>query len=265
MHNDFKAKLKSGKTIFGTWNTLPSASVSEALAQCGLDFVIVDGEHGPISFETAESMARAVQTTLPCLMRVPAADEYLILKALDIGMDGVQVPHVSDAAAASRIVKAAKYAPQGERGFSPFTRAGKFGLNAKTHAVTANQNTALILNVEGAEGIKNLKDIVKVKEIDVVFIGPYDLSQSLGVSGQVESKEVLSSIRHAVEICNDAGVVCGSHARDKKYAEMLMEFGVRYITYSVDAAMLVNAYQQEIKNLWLSLGARDSSPHSNRH
>ncbi len=101
----------------------------------------------------------------------------------------------------------------------------------------------VILNIEGIDGINNLKKIVKVPDVDVIFIGPYDLSQSLGKPGKVEDKEIIKSIRQCVKIAKDQGLACGSFARDMKYLEILLDCGVRYLTYMVDLTVILNSYK----------------------
>jgi 4-hydroxy-2-oxoheptanedioate aldolase len=240
---NLKARLKRGETLLGTWTGIPSASVVDAVSSCGLDFVVVDTEHGPAGLETAENMVRAAQVNgVSAIVRVPSNGHDLILRALDIGSNGVQVPHVSTRAEAEAVIAGAKYFPGGERGYSPFTRAGRFGQNASNHIKDSNNNTAVVLNIEGKEGIRNIRKIAGVKGVDVLFVGPYDLSQSLGKPGDVENPAVVKAIRQCAAVAKQHGIACGSFARDRKYLNMLIDCGVRYITYKVDCAVISSAY-----------------------
>lgn len=239
-----KDRLKNKETVTGSWSVIPSAALVEAIGYSGLDFIVIDSEHGPVNFESAENLIRAAQISgMPAIFRVPCNDPSSTLRALDLGAGGIQIPHVTSEAQARLAVRSVKYHPQGQRGFSPFTRAARYGLDALGHAQRSNAQTLVVLNIEGVEGIKNLKKIVKVPDLDVIFIGPYDLSQSLGKPGQVEDKEIIASIRQSVKIAEDQGLACGSFARDMKYLEILLDCKVRYLTYMVDAAVILNSYK----------------------
>ena len=244
VNKQLKERLKNGEIVLGTWNSIPSASLVNVIGTSGIDFVVIDAEHGPISMETAENLVRAAdQSGISPIVRVPANDSHLILRALDIGAYGIQVPHISTKTEAVLAVKYSKYHPQGERGFSPFTRAGSYGIELEEYANRANENTLVVLNVEGLEGLRNLKQIAGVPNIDVIFIGPFDLSQSMGKPGKIENPEVIKSIRHSVGIVKSKGLACGSFAHNSQYLDILISCGVQYITYMVDSAMILQAYR----------------------
>ena len=241
---NLKERLKNGEMVFGTWNSIPSSSLVNAIASSGIDFVVIDQEHGPVGMETAEDILRALDASgTPSIIRVPANESHLILRALDIGSHGVQVPHVSTKEQAQQAVRYSKYYPLGDRGYTPFTRAGKYGVEADGYAQKANEDTMVVVNVEGLEGIKNLEDIASVPSIDVIFIGPYDLSQSLGSPGDVENPKVIESIRQSVDIAKNKGLTCGSFARDLRYLDILVDCGVQYVTYSVDCVLISKTYK----------------------
>jgi 4-hydroxy-2-oxoheptanedioate aldolase len=239
-----KDRLKNGETVLGSWSIIPSAALVEIIGYSGLDFIVIDSEHGPVNIESAENLIRAAEITgMPSILRVPCNEPNFILQALDVGACGIQIPHVSTALQARLAVESAKYYPNGKRGFSPFTRAARYGLDAQGHTADSNDKTVVVLNIEGVEGLRNLKKIVKVTDIDVIFIGPYDLSQSLGKPGQVEDKKIIKFIRQSVKIAEAQGLACGSFARDMKYLEILLDCGVRYLTYMVDSAVILNSYK----------------------
>jgi len=239
-----KEKLKKGEMVFGTWNSIPSASVVDAIGCSGIDFIVIDAEHGPVSMETAEDLVRTAQlNNLSPIIRVPTNSPHLILRALDIGACGVQVPHISTLHQAQQVVKSSKYYPEGDRGFSPFTRAGRYGMGFEGGAKRSNENTLVVINIEGQEGLKNLKDIVNVHGIDVIFIGPYDLSQSLGKPGKVDDPDVIEAIRKSASLVKEKGLVCGSFAGDVRYLDILIDCGVQYITYMVDSYVISKTYK----------------------
>ncbi len=249
-----KERLRGGETVIGTFSGIPSPSLVEAIGYSGIDFIVIDSEHGPVEMQTAENVVRAAEITgMAPIIRVPNNESHLILRALDIGAHGVQVPHVSTKEEAVLVSEYSKYHPQGKRGLSPFTRAGKYGLAAESHTLRINENVIVVVNIEGIEGIQNLNEIASVPEIDVIFIGPYDLSQSLGKPGQVEDPEVIKLIKNNVKIIKNSGKSCGSFARDIKYLEILVDCGVQYITYMVDSSMILQSYKN-LKELFERLG-----------
>lgn len=241
---NIKERLKKGEMVFGTWNSIPSASVVNSICCSGIDFIVIDAEHGPVSMETAENLVRAAEVAGAApIIRVPNNHSHIILRALDIGAHGVQVPHVSNKEQAEKVVKYSKYYPAGDRGFTPFTRAGGYGIEAAGHTERSNERIIVIVNVEGVEGLKNLKEIVSVPEIDVIFLGPYDISQSLGKPGEVEDPEIISHIHSSVDIIKNKGLSCGSFARDLHYLDILIDCGVQYITYTVDSNLIAETYR----------------------
>lgn len=239
-----KNRLKNGETVLGSWSIIPSAALVEIIGYSGLDFIVIDSEHGSVNIESVENLIRAAGIAgMPSIFRVPCNETNFILRALDFGACGIQIPHVTTETQARLAVESAKYYPRGKRGFSPFTRAARYSLDAQGHTDRSNDNTIVILNIEGIDGVRNLKKIVKVPDADVIFIGPYDLSQSLGKPGQVEDSEIIESIRQSVKIAEAQGLTCGSFARDMKYLEILLDCGVRYLTYMVDSAVILNSYK----------------------
>ena len=244
--NVLKRKFASGLFALGTFNIIPSSVVVNVIGCAGFDFVVIDAEHGPVGMEEAEDLVRAAEVEgMSPIIRVSENNPALVLRALDIGAHGVQIPHISNASEAQKAVHHAKYPPLGERGLSPFTRAGAYSLKKSlTHTVEANKNTMVVLNVEGIEGVANLDEILKVEGIDVVFLGPYDLSQSVGKPGAVDDPKVVDCIRSCAKKILAAGLVAGCFARDMDMMAMLIDCGYQYITYLVDATILLQALEQ---------------------
>ena len=239
-----KERFEKGEIVLGTWNIIPSPSLIEVIGHSGLDFIVIDSEHGPVNMESAENLIRAAEVAgISPIIRVSGNESYQVLRALDIGAHGVQVPHVSTKRDAELTVEYSKYHPIGKRGLSPFTRAGRYGTDADKHTIRSNEETMLIINIEGANGIKNLKEIMSVNGIDVIFIGPYDLSQSIGKPGKVNDPEVKNIIKKTAKAVKENGLVCGSFARDMKYLEFLIDCRIQYITYMVDTAIILQSYK----------------------
>lgn len=171
----------------GTWIQFNNPEIVEIVGESSFDFVIIDMEHGNISEESAAHLIRAAEVkNLYPIIRVPENNASTIMKVLDIGAKGVVIPHIEKKEDAQRAVKAAKYAPIGERGSCPCIRAGShFIEDWSSFSKASNADTSLILLVEGVEGISNFSEIVEVEGVDAYMIGPFDLSVSLGVPGEV--------------------------------------------------------------------------------
>jgi 4-hydroxy-2-oxoheptanedioate aldolase len=246
--NFVKEKLEAGAAVIGTWAVIPSPVVTDIICSAGLDFVIIDAEHGPITFETAQEMAIACESRgVSPIMRVGGVNEADILKSLDIGMHGIQIPNVNKLAEVKEIIQYSKYPPIGERGFSPFTRAGGYTHDKATQLTQqANLNTLVGINVEGYEAIKNIDEILAVPELDVVFIGLFDLSKALGIPGDVGNPKVIKYLEELTDKINSAGKYPGTIATSVDKMNNFIDIGVKYILYLVDCEMIRASYQEVI-------------------
>ncbi|MCK4343939.1 MAG: aldolase, partial [Bacteroidales bacterium] len=178
--------LEKKKFSIGPFSKSSDPSIIECIGLAGFDFLIIDLEHGPNTIDGAQNLIRAALLhEMTPVVRVSENNESLISRALDIGAQGVQVPQINNKQDAIKVVKAAKFSPLGNRGVCRYVRAA--GFSSKDRNVffeESNQNTLVILQIEGKEGIENLEYIFDVNGVDIIFLGPYDLSQSLGVPGQ---------------------------------------------------------------------------------
>jgi len=243
--NYFLEKLKDGRPVLGTWVMMPSVLTVDIIASTGVDFVIIDREHGPIGFETAQEMAIACESRgVSPIMRVGDIERSFIQNALDVGMHGIQVPNVDTRQNASDVVKFSKYPPMGDRGFSPFTRAGNYSIhNAATLTKTANKNTAVILNIEGKDAVNNFDEILEVENADIYFVGLFDLSKALGVPGDVSNPAVIDALAEIIKKSNKAGKFVGTIATTKERMAEFLEMGVKYMVYLVDCEILRAGYK----------------------
>ncbi|MGB1748964.1 MAG: HpcH/HpaI aldolase family protein, partial [Dehalococcoidia bacterium] len=154
----------------------------------------------------------------------------------------VQVPQINQKSDAEKVVHAAKYAPLGERGVSVFTRAGNYYKDeAAGHPERQNDETMTVVHIEGQKGLNNLEEIMTVDGIDVLFLGPYDISQSLGVPGDVRSKIVEDALKEAASKARAQGRVIGSYAKDVEMGKWLIDLGVQYLSINVDATIYMQA------------------------
>jgi 4-hydroxy-2-oxoheptanedioate aldolase len=246
-----KQRIRNGETVVGPFVTIPSVPLVDTLGYAGMDFCIIDTEHGPISAETAMDLVIAAQGSgVAPIIRVGANDERLILRALDVGPDGVQVPQINDADDARRVIHAAKYAPLGARGMSVFTRAGDYYAGRGSgHTDRQNAESMVVVHIEGRRGLDNLDEIMTVDGIDVLFLGPYDISQSLGVPGEVRSPKVEQALAAAAGKARAKGRAVGSYARDVEMGKWLKDLGVQYLSINVDATIYMLACEALAKAL----------------
>ena len=253
VRNKLKEKLNKGKAVLGTWNTLSSPLVTEVLAQSGLDFQIIDLEHGPFAMDKIHLHVSACENS-QCtpLVRIPSNSDWMALQALDQGAHGVVVPHIDSVDDARTFVDAAKYYPRGNRGFTPFSKAGGFtNTNVDEYISRAIDETINIVIIESKKGLDNLEEILKMDAIDIIYFGAYDLSQALGHPGNTKHPEVVRAIQQGVSLVNDAGKYAGGFVpQSKDEIQELLDIGMKFITYEVDSS-LIHKHVNDISS-WFS-------------
>jgi len=241
----FKKKAKDSN-VLGFFSKTSDSSIIEASGFTGMDFVILDMEHGPITTETLKHHLMACKSSgLLSVVRVDSWDSELIGKALDLGANGIQVPSVNKVEQAIAVVKHTKFHPVGERGVCRFVRAAEYSnMDRFDYFSDANQNL-VIIQLEGVEGVNAFDVIIDVPGIDIIFIGPYDLSQSIGYPGQIDHPEVIKTIEtlaRKAEAKNILlGTFCDTPAELKKWAKL----GLNYLAYSVDIAL----FAEQLKSI----------------
>jgi len=246
---EFRQKL-AGEGVFGIFSKLSDPAVAEIMGYAGADFIIIDLEHGPNTVQSAQNLVRAAQVghILP-IVRCKETYASVMNEALDIGAGGIQVPQVNTAEAAQAVMQRTRFAPLGERGVCRFVRAAHYSAMDRYEYFKAANDCITVLQLEGEEGIRNLDAILEVPGVDVLFIGPYDLSQSLGVPGQVDHPAVEEAMRAIVQRCLEKGVVVGTFADTVEAAHKWRAMGVKYLSYSVDVGIFydaVKALKQQI-------------------
>jgi len=241
------ALLRGERALLGMFVGPPAPALVEMCGHAGCDFVIIDNEHGPSGIETTEHLLRAARAAgvIP-VVRTLEAD---ILRVLDIGASGIQVPQVNTAEQAARIVAAAKYPPAGTRGAAFSTRAAGFGFfGGEGHVRDSNEGTAVIIMAETRTAIANIDAILAVPGIDAVFFGPNDLSFSLGYPGQIQHPEVVGAIEHGIARALAAGVAPGVLALNPADFHRWRKAGARYLPM-VLTGVLANALRTTVSGV----------------
>lgn len=233
-----KNRLTKGETVLGTLLSLPSPEVAEIYSHLAFDWLFLDLEHGAYGFLEAQRMIQAVGGRCSVLTRVPELSELSIKKALDIGSEGVIIPKVNTASEAERAVRYAKYQPIGDRGVGA-ARAHKYGIAFNEYIDSANDETLIVVQIEHIEGVDQIDEIVQVPGIDVIFIGPYDLSGSMGLVGQVNHPKVLEAITKVEVSAKAKGLALGYFGMTPESVKPAIEKGYRLITCGTDSGAII--------------------------
>lgn len=232
-------QMHSQKTpILGTLVSIPSPVIVELIGITNFDFVILDMEHGEIDLTDLPELLRAADSRdLPAIVRVPQIDRASILKSLDRGANGIMVPQVETASEAERVVEHVKYAPEGSRGVM-LPRAGDYGARElEGYLEDSNENTFVVVQCESTEAVDNVKSVAGVPGVDVISVGPLDLSQSMGKPGDLDQSEVENTIEEVGRNIVDAGQKAGISVADEDELERRMNQDYCFLIYSLDTAL----------------------------
>jgi 4-hydroxy-2-oxoheptanedioate aldolase len=240
--NLFKAALSQGGHQLGIWNTIGGNTVPEMLGGAGFDWVLVDCEHAAIEAVEVLPALQAIgqNPAVSAIVRPADNDPILFKRLLDMGAQTLLVPYVQTAAEAAKAVSAMRYGPHGVRGMAGMTRATRYG-QVDDYYTVAYDDLCLVLQVETVEGLENLEAIAQTQGVDAVFIGPADLSASMGLPGQMDHPDVVAAIHGAIDRLKAIGVPVGLMALDPKAAKEFIARGVDFTAVGVDLVMLADA------------------------
>jgi len=248
MPSNLRKRLKNGELILGTILSLNSPDVAEILSGIGFDWLFIDAEHSTLDPHHLQAIFQATGDAIPCVVRIPALDEIVVKKTLDAGAAGLLVPQVHNAAQAEQLVKWGRYYPEGARGLG-FGRAQGFGLKVGEYLERANEDIVLSVQAESAEAVQNIEAIVQVQGLDAVLVGPYDLSASMGLPGQIDHPDVKAAIQRVADVCMGAGMPVGIFGLTNEAVRPYIEQGFRFIVAGVDTVLLGNSAHQLLNQL----------------
>jgi 4-hydroxy-2-oxoheptanedioate aldolase len=260
--NRVRELWQAGKPVINSWCGVPSSFSAEVMAHAGWDSLVVDMQHGMIDYQTMVTMLQAISTTATVpLVRVPWNDPAHIQKALDAGAYGIVCPMINNRAEAERFVGSMRYAPLGYRSSGPI-RAALYG-GADYHA-KANDIVVAFGMIETAEAIDNLDEIVSVKGLDAVYIGPSDLSISYGYppGGDKPDEWMMGALNKVLDHCRRHGVKPGIHCGVPAYAKKMIEMGFMFVTVGGDTRFLTMGGQAAVQEMRSGASAQPAAPSS---
>ena len=244
---EFKRRLHNGALLVAPMITMASPVVTELLSGSGYDWFFIDAEHGTFSTEDIQNVVRGAGDT-PCLVRLASSDSLSVKKALDVGAAGIIAPMVNSVETAEEIVSAAKYSPEGTRGVG-LGRAQRYGFGFNEYLETSNDNVIVILQAEHIDAVDNIDSIAKVTGVDGVLLGPYDLSASMGLIGQIDHPSVQNAIARVEASCKANNKSLGIFGVSADAVRPFIERGFNLIVAGVDTVMLGHEAARMVKEI----------------
>jgi len=241
-----REKLRNGDVLIGIFCKTTAPEFVEIIGHAGFDFCILDMEHGPIQLETLQNLVRAAEVSgvLP-IVRTRNMSPESVAQPLDLGAAGIQVPQVASKAEAESVVDAAKFAPLGHRGVCRFVRAAQFSAMDRASYFASANHALVILQLEGTH-LGEYEKIADIPGVDILFIGPYDLSQALGIPGEIEHPRVLDEMQKIIAVAKRKNKTIGVFADSLTQAQRWIKAGVQYIAYSVDVGLFHTACRDTV-------------------
>ncbi len=235
-----KKKFKNKERVFGAWTSLAHSGITEIFCQSGVDFVGIDIEHSTISQGEARRIISAAQAGGSlCLPRIASHNMEMVKRLLDSGADGIIVPMVSTAEEVRDIISWLKYPPKGNRSYG-IARGQDYGFDFENYTSSWNDTSTLIVQIESVEGVENIEAITAFEEVDGIMIGPYDLSGSLGIPGQLNHPKVQDACIKALQMAHVAQKSCGTQLIEPNAENMKASFdhGYDFVILASDVFLL---------------------------
>ncbi|MBE3109656.1 MAG: 2,4-dihydroxyhept-2-ene-1,7-dioic acid aldolase [Acidobacteria bacterium] len=248
MSTPFRDRLRRGDRLIGTLLSLASPELAEIASAAGFDWLFLDMEHGALEARDVLRLVQAVRDPCAALVRIPENREMWVKKALDTGAAGIIVPHVNSAEDAARAVHWAKYPPEGGRSVG-FSRANGYGARFQENVETANQETVVVAQVEHIDGVGAIEAILGVAGVDAVFIGPYDLSASMGKPGRIQDPDVQDAVRTIAEACARRSVPAGIFTVNTPGAVKALAEGYTLVCSGIDIGLFSQAASEIVRGL----------------
>ena len=244
-----RQKLNQNKPIYGLWVTLESASITEMAVALGLDWVVIDAEHGHLDWKDINSHIRAaLRSDTVVLVRIAERSTILSKRALDIGADGIMIPWMEKVEEVEEAVRDCRYPPEGRRGIGG-ERATAWGQCLSEHAAEANENVLIVPLIESIAAIPNVATMCEVDGIDLFFFGPADFSSTAGFRGQWEGPGVAEQILSLKDTINAAGKHCGVVSTSNQNLTDRLDQGFRMLALGTDSGLLLRSLHQSLQEV----------------
>ena len=251
--NKFKTKIENKEKPIGIFADMCSSYAVEAIGKSGFDYIIIDNEHSPIEAETSAEMIRACELSgVTPFCRIREISRPAVLKLLDVGAQGLIVPNVNSLEDVKQLVSFCKYKPIGNRGFCPSRKDGwGFDLNMSVSETMAyfNNEVLLVPQCETVGALENIEEIAATEGVDGIFVGPFDLSISMGMPGDFKNPIFLAALERVQKACRDAGKFCILFTGTVEGVTDGFARGFDSMTYSTDAGLLIECFKEKIKNI----------------
>ena len=232
LRKTLKSKLRNRERLFAGWISYAHPSIAETFASAGFDFIAIDMEHSTISLEQGQRIIAATQSKdVPCLPRPVSHSNDWLKPLLESGADGLIVQMVNTTEELSRLCGHIKYPPEGNRSFG-VNRAQNYGFTFDDYVRDWNDSSVFIIQVESRQAVENIDGLLENPHVDGVMIGPYDISGSYGVPGEVEHPKVVEASKIVIAACEKAGISCGTQLADVSEAGVNRLFDLGY-TYAI--------------------------------
>jgi len=249
--NKLKSRLQNNQITIGSWLSIPSPIVAEIMAQAGFPWLVVDMEHSVIDLETMQSMFLAMELNncIP-LVRLTGKDPNQVKRVLDAGAYGIISPMINTQQEAEMMVNSVKYPPLGTRGVG-LARAQGYGIKFKDYNEHINKHSIFICQIEHKNAVENIDEILSVKGIDAIIIGPYDLSGSYGMPGEFENPKIVEAEQKIMDSAKRNGIPAGVHIVEPSTETLLsyIKKDFKLIVYGVDMLFLATSSLKEMKNI----------------
>lgn len=248
MNTDFKTRLKEKAPLIGTLISWPFPETAEIASNAGFDWLFLDWEHGLHDVRSLQQIVQAIGEKCAAIIRVPANDPVWIGKALDTGAAGLIIPHIESAENVERAIQSAKYPPRGIRSVG-VARAQGYGHEVRRSVEEDNRTTVVIAQIEHIKGVGEIERIAAVQGLDAVFIGPFDLSGSMGKPGRIADADVREAIGLVRKACTERGLPVGIFAPDAQAAKKALEEGYTLVCAGTDAMLHATVLRQILKEI----------------
>lgn len=244
----FQILLKSGQNSYGTFLGLGSSLAAEIAALSGLDWVLLDLEHGASSeAEIGEIVLAAGAYGIPTVVRVESSERIRIGRALDAGVAGVMVPRLESVEQVSAVLRRMSYPPSGERGVATYNRSAAWGRDQS--GIKAGRQAACIIQIETLGALESVEEIAALDGVDILFVGPLDLSFALGTPQDFQSEKYLAALQRVIAAAQASGKVAGILAPDADAAQVLQDRGFNFLTIGSDSTSLANSFSKYVRQL----------------